>query len=665
MKPFNKNKKRKQPLLKNFLRSALDISGFIILTILYSFAIFLKKISKKWSAVNKVFINFDNWLKSLDKADDSGVSRLYLIEISFKNMAAKKTRTMVTIGGMAIGISFIVFLVSVGYGLQQLVISRVARLDELKQAEVVPGLSADLSITDETLAKFKQISNVSNVLPLIAVVGRVSYQNSVSDLAVYGATADYLRYSALQPVRGKLFESNSTSFDTSQLSAVAGVSSAVQTVGEELGRVVFSIESGSFLKVRENPTLTGKIIGYTKRIEDNNEGIEVWGESFVSSDEAGDAGDAGDAGETEEGEILGKWVESNYLLWDKISCDLEESGDCEAGGYMVARDENNLQVSSNGYVAELAMAVTAQEEITQVLGLSTQESDGSLPVVEVASESATLSQQNVEQVEVKSIAEKQVVVNRSVLQLLNIPENEAIGKQVDLSMVVVGELLDDPNKRIESVPLMYTIVGVITDEGTPIIYVPFVDLRSLGINKFSQAKIIVNDISELSKVRIAIESAGYGTVSVADTVAQIDNLFVNFRLLLAILGMVALSVAALGMFNTLTVSLLERTREVGLMKAMGMKSDEVKTLFLTESMIMGLYGGILGLVLGLLIGKVLSIALSALSIVKGVGFVDISYVPPIFVIAVLFLSMLVGIVTGYFPAKRATKISALNALRYE
>jgi len=64
---------------------------------------------------------------------------------------------MVTIGGMAIGISFIVFLVSVGYGLQQLVISRVARLDELKQAEVVPGLSADLSLTDETLAKFNKL----------------------------------------------------------------------------------------------------------------------------------------------------------------------------------------------------------------------------------------------------------------------------------------------------------------------------------------------------------------------------------------------------------------------------------------------------------------------------------------------------------------------------
>ena len=82
-------------------------------------------------------------------------------------------------------------------------------------------------------------------------------------------------------------------------------------------------------------------------------------------------------------------------------------------------------------------------------------------------------------------------------------------------------------------------------------------------------------------------------------------------------------------------------------------------------MIMGLYGGILGLILGVVVGKVLSVVLSALSIVKGVGFVDVSYVPPVFVLVVLLLSVLVGIATGYFPAKRATRISALNALRYE
>ena len=158
---------------------------------------------------------------------------------------------------------------------------------------------------------------------------------------------------------------------------------------------------------------------------------------------------------------------------------------------------------------------------------------------------------------------------------------------------------------------------------------------------------------------------GYVTRSVADTVDQINSLFATARTVLMLLGMVALSVAALGMFNTLTVSLLERTREVGLMKAMGMKSWEVQELFLTESMLMGFLGGLLGIIVGFITGKLVGMALSFFAIFKGVGYIDISYVPLSFVIVIIFLSLLVGIVTGIYPAKRATKISALNALRYE
>lgn len=648
----------KQKLI-NLSRTFIDISSFLVLVILYSFSLLILKITRKSKRLSKVGTQCDEWVKSLDRKDVSGVSRLYLIEIAFKNMAAKKTRTMVTIGGMAIGISFIVFLVSVGYGLQQMVLSRVAGLDELRQAEVVPGLSKDLSLNDETIAKFKTIADVTDVLPLIAVVGRVSYENSTSDIAVYGATADYLKYSALQPVKGTLFESNKISLDVNTLGKVAGSSATTGTIKEEIRDISYQVDANSWLKVREEPDTKAKIIGYTKRVEGQTTGVEVWGGTYTS--ETG----VGKAGADENGEDLGKWIMASYLLWEKKTCTSEESGDCEGGSYMVLRDSENKQKQSEGYAAELSMSIDVLEEYYQVLGVTADNTDGSLPTVEVASESAIAQDQNIQKVEVKSSEKKQIVVNRSVLQILNINENDAVGKELMLSMVVVGNLLDDPNKRLESVPLAYTIVGVIPDEGTPIIYVPFIDVRSMGVNQFSQVKVIVKDKSNLATVRNTIESSGYGTVSVADTVAQIDTLFSNFRLLLSVLGMVALSVAALGMFNTLTVSLLERTREVGLMKAMGMKSDEVKSLFLTESMIMGLYGGILGLILGIIAGKVLSVILSMLSIVKGVGFVDVSYVPPVFVLVVLALSILVGIATGYFPAKRATRISALNALRYE
>lgn len=644
--------------MRNMSRAFINTLFFIVLVILYSFSLLLHRLGKKNKFIKDLATRNTRFVNSLDRSDTSGVSQLYLMEIAFKNMAAKKTRTVVTIGGMAIGISFIVFLVSIGYGLQEVVVARVARLDELKQAEIVPGLSADLALTDATINKFKEIKNVESVLPLIAVIGRVSYQNSVSDLAVYGATSDYLKYSALQPTKGTLFESNATTLEVNKIKSNPDNEGTAKN-GEKIRDISINIESGTWLKVRENPSAKSTIIGYTKRVEGRTSGEEVWGETYVSDDKVGASG------KDSEGKTLGKWVKSEFLLWEKKSCSVQEDSECEGGQYVVLRDEENTQVQKEGFVAEIGMTVVDNDQSAKVLGVNTKDNAGTLPVVEMASESAGVADQQVEKVSIDSKEKKEIVVNQSVLQLLSIDENQAIGKELSLSLVVVGELLEDPNVRIESAPLNYKIVGVIPDEGTPIIYVPFMDVRSLGVNKYSQLKVIAKDNGSLRDIRTTIESAGYGTVSVSDTVAQIDSLFSNFRLVLSILGLVALSVAALGMFNTLTVSLLERTREVGLMKAMGLKSGEVKSLFLTESMIMGLYGGILGLLLGVGLGKLLSLILSALSVVKGVGFVDVSYVPLSFVVFVILLSILVGIATGYYPAKRATKISALNALRYE
>ena len=166
-------------------------------------------------------------------------------------------------------------------------------------------------------------------------------------------------------------------------------------------------------------------------------------------------------------------------------------------------------------------------------------------------------------------------------------------------------------------------------------------------------------------MRKKIEASGYVTTSVADTVAQIDSLFGTIRKVLALAGTVALAVASLGMFNTLTVSLLERTREIGLMKSMGMRSKEVEELFLSESMLMGFSGGLMGLITGIVAGKLLGLLLSIFAMFKGVGYIDVSSVPISFSILIIALSLFVGLVTGIYPAKRATKISALNALRYE
>ena len=96
-----------------------------------------------------------------------------------------------------------------------------------------------------------------------------------------------------------------------------------------------------------------------------------------------------------------------------------------------------------------------------------------------------------------------------------------------------------------------------------------------------------------------------------------------------------------------------------------MRSSEVFNLMITEATAMGAIGGVAGIVLGFLAGKVVSIIVSVLSLTQGDGFIDIALIPNILVLSTLFLSAAIGTVTGLYPARRSTQISALNALRYE
>jgi len=593
--------------------------SFIFLIFSYFFSKIISVITFK--KINpKIF-----WYKSTP----GSISQLDLVDMSFRNLATKKNRTLITIGGITIGFAIIVFLVSLGYGLQELVVNRVARLEEMSQTDVTLSSGSNLKITDETLNSFKSITHINSVLPLISVVGHVGYNNSVSDMAVYGVTSDLLNQSAIKPVYGKIFESNELVSSIKKAANDQTISKLMETTESSLSatsiqEIKYSINSDVWIKVRESPDSNSKLLGYTRKASASVSGLQLEGKQFSDYD----------------GSTSNQWLKSETLLWQSKSCDVSDS-DCEEGKYLVLRNEDNTQVSKVGYLALISDINVASTENNSV---STSK-----------------------EVAISSEAIKQAVVNKSFLSVLNIKEDEAVGKKFTTNFVIVGNLLSDleADNNTQSSSVEYEIVGVTPDEKTPVFYVPFIDLRSLGIENYSQVKIEVDNDSNLNFVRRQIEAMGYSTSSVTDTVSQINSLFSTLRTILALLGFMALLVAALGMFNTLTVSLMERTHEVGLMKAMGMKSYEVKDLFMAESLIMGISGGICGIALGFILGKLLSLVISSVSIFKGLGFIDVSYIPFIFVLIILLLSLIIGIFTGIYPAKRSTKISALNALRYE
>jgi ABC-type antimicrobial peptide transport system permease subunit len=431
------------------------------------------------------------------------------------------------------------------------------------------------------------------------------------------------------------------------------------------------------LRVRSGPGTEYPIIGYTRRIEGSQEGEEVWGSYYQSEDGAGEA--AVDS----SGNNLGRWIKSNFPIWKSTGCIdddnvVEEEGllaECEAGYQKIETVDGQMWME--GYIAEIAVSLQELPDLVdpRVLGETTELGDNQeiatasaidQEIVEFLQATNSSELQSVTKIPLDARAQRQAVINESMAQVLGMTDESPIGKVFQISFILVEETMsDEQDQKVETEPDTYEIVGVLSGGQNPIIYVPFIDLRSLGIDRFSQARIDVENTDVLQEARVKVEAMGYGTSSVADTVKQVEDLFASLRLVLGTLGMVALAVAALGMFNTLTISLLERTREVGVLKSMGMKSKEVKNLFLTESMIMGFFGGIIGIMFGILSGKLLSLILSLFSLMKGVGFINVVHLPFSFALTIILLSLMVGFVTGYYPAKRATKISALNALRYE
>ncbi|SHE50105.1 ABC transporter [Caldanaerobius fijiensis DSM 17918] len=126
-----------------------------------------------------------------------------------------------------------------------------------------------------------------------------------------------------------------------------------------------------------------------------------------------------------------------------------------------------------------------------------------------------------------------------------------------------------------------------------------------------------------------------------------------------------LFVAAIGVINTMIMSIYERTRSIGIMKAVGASKDNIKNLFLVESGLLGFIGGIMGILFGWLGTKILGFIFNIYIKSKGGTYTEIFYIPLWLVLGSLAFSILVTVIAGLYPATRAAKLDPIEALRYE
>jgi len=658
-----------------------------------------------------------------------------VFRLAFKNLYHSRSRSLVTIGGMAIGTAAVVFLVSFGFGLQKIVNNKLIQPNSMRLADVQSGSTA-LSLDKQAIDTMRQIDGVEDVAPAVSLAGSLQLDESKLDIVVMSVTSSFMNYAHLEPIEGTLFAMDDSQLHLSQGNAETELGAlqdlvkhmndegAVAGMATDEGSLIgiavsndwrtFRIKDDVYVPLRSSPESSSKVIGYVRGgVFNVYKGKEVWGDVYQS------VGVAGRAYVDSMGNWYGRWIDTKVPVYQETAPTV----------YELQRQENGSQVVLEGYVAQVDLYLLSPEEAQivdqtkkvveqtsnaagEVLGTTillaqaditatdsadtaatdsaalladtatpTASAEGNLSVISYsesskATEAAALAdlvtkseddekkkqQQTVALLDFPERSDRQALVSTGVLRVWDLEPKDIIGKTVDLSYIFGSGIVKDLNGRVVSKPVPYTIVGVIKDDSRQIIFTPLQDVLDVGVQRFTLAKILAKNEIALKAVRERVEALGYSTQSIVDTLAQVNKLFVVMRFLLGSFGMIAFIVAVVGMFNTLTVSLLERTREIGVMKTLGTTDADVMRMMFAESMMIGLLGGLSGIFLGVGLGNGINLLGSFF---REDRTINLFVTPFEFMVLIFVFSVVIGLVTGFYPSQRAKRISALNALRYE
>jgi putative ABC transport system permease protein len=196
------------------------------------------------------------------------------------------------------------------------------------------------------------------------------------------------------------------------------------------------------------------------------------------------------------------------------------------------------------------------------------------------------------------------------------------------------------------------------------------DLREIsraasGQPVYSSISVRVKNPTQVQVVEDAIKKMGFTTFSLLDASQSLRTFFRVLDLFLLIFGSLALAVASIGIVNTLVMAILERRREIGIMKAIGASDGDVKKLFFAEAGAMGIIGGIAGVALGWAIGRIINLGTNIYLRRESLTPDNFWAVPWWLVGLAIGFSFLVSLASGLYPAARAARLDPVQALRYE
>jgi len=298
-----------------------------------------------------------------------------------------------------------------------------------------------------------------------------------------------------------------------------------------------------------------------------------------------------------------------------------------------------------------------------------------------------------------SDAENSLIISDSLLHRMDVKETETvIGEEIEVSTLAIDSALLNPANIMsimqgEKLPFSqesygFTIVGVAERMGTggfiPVrsdVYIPpgpaegmkkisLTNIRDFfqpaeKLKGYSAVTIKVASIKYIDPVKEQMEAKGLKTFALIDQLKEIKTAFLFMDMFLAAVAMIGITVASLGIINTMVMSILERYREIGIMKAIGASDKDVKKIFFFESGMIGFLGGVFGLSLGWVVSMLINQIANHFLAKQGVPYVNYFSFPLWLCLGAIAFSIFISLAAGLYPALRAARVDPVVALRHD
>jgi putative ABC transport system permease protein len=257
-----------------------------------------------------------------------------------------------------------------------------------------------------------------------------------------------------------------------------------------------------------------------------------------------------------------------------------------------------------------------------------------------------------------------VILSTAVLKMFELEPSQIIGQTVQFRVSV--QQGDTDQVQEISLDKHYEVNGIIDNSSSLFAYMNLSEFSShFSPPYYERVQVKVESSEFLDSVESKIIEAGFVVTAFSKTVEQANKIFQGIQATLGLFGGIALVVSAIGMFNTMTVTLLERTNEIGVMRTIGASSKDIMILFLAESVLLGFLGGVVGVGVGFGIGKSLNLLVNTAATRLGGVAMTLFIFPTTFLMFIIIFAGVMGFITGIFPARKASSLNPLDAIRYK